>query len=336
MLLLCIRNFLKTNPLLFVLFVLLQIISFVSILFTYFDYKETTAEKYIYAYNAANFSVSFKRTEVFENLSSKIEQMRRSGGKNIDCIYISLDAKDTLRAYMFGQNYIINLGKNFDSTDETVISAVKMNAEDLSIGDITKFNEREYKITGIRIEEYSEIPYESLHASDFIDKVNFRLSKLPTNTEKTEFSKKLKEIFGDDTIISEPSERSFNIEYGINMNLLSSYLLFGLSFLNISFILKYLIQKRKVFYTVSKICGAENFRLFMILTAEVFLYTMFSLIIGVAVFRFAILPSTFPKYFFGYKDFLPPLFIFVAFSLLLFIPPLYVFGKSTPIEIKQG
>ena len=149
-------------------------------------------------------------------------------------------------------------------------------------------------------------------------------------------SSDLRSTFGEGAMISQPTQRDYSTEYGINTQLLSSSLLFGLSLLNISFIFRYLIQKRKNLYTVSKMCGARSLRLTFLLTAEAALYIIFAIVTGTAVFDLALVPVIFENYAFRFEDFALPLLFYAVFSLIVFIPSLATFSRNTPIEIRRS
>ena len=318
-----------------VMLVTLQIISIISLHYTYFSYRQTEAERLIYANGAASFSVGFRGGEKLGEVNSKVKNLAAENGNDIECIYMVLDESNALRAYVFGQHYIVHLGENFTSSKDVVMSSGNAAKEGYSIGDTVILMEREYKVSGLRDSSYDEIPYSSLLPADVVYSVVFTLSKLPTTAETDGFAAQLSAAFGDDVLITKPDARDFKIEYGINAEQMISVLLICLSLLNIAFIFKYSVQKRKTLYTVSRICGAKTIKLFLILFAEATIYFIISVVFGTFIFRYAVMPSTVTKYIFGYEDFIPSIVVFLSASIIAFVSPIITFLRSTPIEIKQ-
>ncbi len=330
MLKLLIKNYFKTNKMLFILFIVLQVVSILGIQYTYCTYKEAVNDRMIYVDEASTFTADFGDGLPFEHIKDKLSELTQ---EDIQSVYLILSSDGEIRTYKNGQHLVVNYGRNFNKDNEAVISRDVSLSKDVPLGDTLTVLGRQYKAVGLRsYTDFIELPYLSLENTDTVYCVKVRLSVLPSGREVIQITERLSQLF-DEASIEAPKERAVSREYSFDASRAKSYLLFALSILNTMFAFRYAVTKRKNIYVASSLSGASAVRLSFIIGAEYFLYSLFSVILGTLISYTLMLPFLF-KNLSGIKETVYPGAVFLLVCSVTLLPLLISFNRNNAISIK--
>ncbi len=332
MILTSIKSFIKTQKLLFTIFILLQILAVASAQYAYIGNTKIKNDWIIYVEDATCFTVEFKEPVRISQISSAVEKTKGDYGEKLAAISIDI-LHDNLRAYYFGQNRVVSYGSSADSVNDVIISTTQEISNGKKLGDIFETKLNAFTVVGIRTNVfYNEILIEAVDNSFEIGSVNIMLSFLPTFSQKNEFCKYLQKLFPDTSIIA-PEERSgYTESYGSSQKLINTLLL-TLSIINIVFIFKYVITKRKKTYHIARLCGASKRQIFVMTFTEYFIYCGFSCILASLITKLVIIPVFYENVYFTWDMIVYPAIVFFIVCIFVTIPLLL---KNSNLNIIQN
>lgn len=325
MILTSIKSFIKTQKLLFTIFILLQILAVASAQYAYIGNTKIKNDWIIYVEEATCFTVEFEEPVRISQISSAAEKIKGDYNKKLTAI--SIDIPDgNLRAYYFGQNKVVSYGASAVSVNDIIISTDQHISSGKQLGGIFETNAAVFDVVGLRTNVlYNEILIQAVDNSFEIGSVNIMLSFLPTLSQKNEFCKYLQELFPD-TIIIAPEERSGYTESYSSSQMLVNAMLLSLSVINIIFIFRYVIGKRRKMYFVSRLCGASKRQIFMITFAEYMVYCVFSCFIASLITKLVIIPVFYNEVYFTWD--------MVGFPVIVFF--IVCISVTTPLLVKNS
>lgn len=330
MLVTCIKRFIKKSRFLFILFILIQIISVFAVEYSFLSYRKQQIERSVYSDGVATFSIIYQNGVAFGKVKNKLQALTESTPVNIKFCYIDCMDNEQLRAYAFGRDVKILYGNNFSDNNQTIISH-DLYLEGVRIGDRLSLFNNEYQVCGVINFSYSEIPFSSVSDNEVIRKIVLETRSIPTKHESEQLLSYLSQEFPNGLVVL-PEGRDMNTEYFFDTQTVVSFSLFILAMINISYLFKHIVEKRKKYYAISMCCGASSLRMKCTLIAESMIYAFISTISGLLVFRLLLLNLLFEESRFSVSDFVLSAFVCFAMILVPVLATLFNFSTKT---IKQ-
>lgn len=319
MILTSIRNFIRNQKLLFAVFIILQILAVVSIQYAYLGNVQKENNWIIYIEEATLFRVGFSEEIKISQLNDIIYKIKDKYGEKLTAISIDID-DGNLRAYYFGQNKVVNYGKTDISSDDVIVSTIADVSNCKQLGDIFETTTKNFNVAALRTDvPYNEILLESVTDEFNIKTINITLSFLPTVSQRMEFTEYLQGIFPSGNIV-EPKTRSLTNEAKFSSELISVVVLLILTIINIIFIFRYVITKRKKYYTISRLCGATKAQIFVATLSEYFVYCFTSCLIATFITKTIVVPVFYTGTFFTWNVIVLPVVVFMAMCICIILP----------------
>lgn len=335
MLFLSIRNFVKEQRLLFVLFMLLQITVAIGIQYTYFTHRQNEYSTLMYVKKAATFHVAYDEGIALGEVCDILKDKQELNGVKINTTVFYLSDDYSVGSQRTGVMASPQFGREIQTGSEATAAMKFSAAENIFLGDAITVCGRDYTIVGIDgWLDFCEVPYYSLQHTDTVYKMSYTLEALPTKLEAFSFKDALSELFPD-AFVEMPEKRDISTEYEFDSAVVRSYLLFALSLLNVMVVFRYILIKRRNIYAVSVICGASPLKISLYISFEYLVYCVFSSIAGALLSVSILLPSLFKDGYLTGKDALPPVILYISVCVLSLILVLFGFNKRTALDIRR-
>ncbi len=333
MILTSIKSFFASQKLLFIIFILLQIFAVVSTQYAYIGIIEQENDRRIYVDDATLFIVEFSESTKINDIKTQIDEIVLSYDKKLASISID-SVKNYLRAYFFGQNEVVNYGTLNSNIDDIIISTNPDISGNVKLGETLNSYIGKFNVVGLRTDStYNEIQLEAVTDDMDIMSINILLSYLPSVTQKNEFCKYLNALFPQANIIS-PIDRDAHNEALFSSKLWLTISLFILAMINILYIFRYVIYKRKTVYTVSRLCGASKKYIFFSTLFEYMIYCVFSGCIASLITKFIIIPMFYKSLYISPLYILLPLLFFFTLCICITVPILIKNSNTSMVQNK--
>lgn len=333
MILTSIRNFIKNQKLFFAIFIILQILAVISAQYSYLDNIQKENDWIIYVEEATIFKVEFSEDIKISQLNSHIQKIQNNYRNKISSISIDID-DGNLRAYYFGQNKVINYGKTEIFANDIIISTNTNISNGKQLGDVFETSAKKFNVTSLRTNApYNEILLESVNDDFNINSLNITLSFLPKISQRMAFTEYLQELFPNGNVI-EPNHRSSSTEAKFSSELTSSICLLLLTIVNIIFMFRYIILKRKKSYIIARLCGATKKQIFITTLTEYFIYCLTSCLFATFITKIVIMPIFYDEVFFSLDALLLPACAFMMMCICTILPLLVQNSKLHMIQNK--
>ncbi len=326
MLLTNIKNFIKKYPFLFWVFIITQIISVVGLQYAFFGFRESSIEMSAYSQNAALFTVKgdFKGLSAIE---STVEKLKTESPFQLNMCYFVVKAYafsskgkelpvTQVRAYFFGENQSLLYGRKPEKSNEIIIPHSYYERYGVKIGDEIQIDGKAFLVCGVRMFEYSEILVSAAGNKTEIEEVSVETKVIPSKTEKENMTAFLYNIFPKSDV-SAPHKRDMLKEYTFDNKSLASFVLLALSMVNISYIFKVVLEKRKKYYSVLLCCGCAFGKMRLSLLFENLCYGVFSVFSGTIFFNIFLINILFSQNRFSRTDYV----VALLFSFLVVLIP---------------
>ncbi len=316
-----IKSFIRFQKPLFAVFIMLQVLALVFTQYAFLGNEKQQNDRLIYVENATLFTVEFENDTVISDISDAVESL--AGYNPEDLAAVSVDIfNGNLRAYYFGQNKVVNYGTEFSSVDEVIASTDSEISSSAELNGISVFNGRTFKVVGMRTNvAYNEIPIDAVDDTFYINRINVVFSHLPKQSEKVNFTKYLQTLFPSASI-AEPAPRSAETEQRLSSQLLLTVALSFLTVVNILFIFRYVLTKRKKTYIIARLCGATKLKVFVLTLSEYLIYTLFSVCAATVLSKYVTVPLLFGNAHCSAASFVIPAIAFPALCSVIIIPVL--------------
>ena len=335
MLFLSVRNFIKEQRFLFVLFILLQITAVTGIQYTYFTHQQNEYSTLMYVKKAATFYVIYNGGIALGEACDVLKDGQELNGVKIDATVFYLSDDYSVASQRAGVIASPQFGRKIQAGGEATAAMKFSAAENIFLGDTVTVCGREYTIVGIDgWLDFCEVPYDSLQQTDTVYKISYTLKALPTKSEAVSFGEALSELFPGASV-GIPEKRDTGTEYGLDSAAVRSSLLFALSLLNIMFVFRYVLIRRRDIYAVSVICGASPLKISLHISFEYLIYCAFSVIAGTLLSIVTVLPSLFEDGYLTAKDALLPAGLYIGMCALSLLPMLLGFKKRTALDVRR-
>ena len=297
-----IRSFLKSHLTFFIAVICLCFVSMISLYYGYFRFLESRITTEMYGRQNTVFSVEFDSPVRFSELSAKISESSKKTTGKANAVFLLLNDEQKIISFERGQNLIVSFGRNFTKDSEIVLSSSTKLKTGADIGESIKLLGRNFKIVGTRNEfcDYNEIPFSSIQEDDEIVSVYFQFAGIPSERQAEKISDYLTEQFGEFSANVTAPKKSSDISGFVNsQKLITALIILIISIINLIYICRYMLDKRKYGSAIMRICGCTKNRLTLSLLAEFLIYITFALLAAFCAFKCIVLPLAFENYIYG-------------------------------------
>ena len=333
-----ITSLIKNQRLIFIFFTLLQTVSIIAAIYLYCDVRAYRIDLSRYDDAASLFEVSYEGGIEFATVKEAVEKVYYQKDYPVFNINIVLDEMDKITANRnFGLTRVTT-GKYPENQNDILIDSFFARDNSVSLGDKVEFLNREFTVSGTvltqtRDKAYREIAYSSIKDSDKIHKLNIKFDGLPSTSQVEGLTAYLYETFSD-ADITPPEPRDYLKEYGFDSRLLISFSLLILVVLNISFLYKYILLKRKDRFAIFRICGCKKSKAFFILLNEVLIYFIVdfiaALVIWYAFLKRLLIGESITL---SILDTIIPSAVYLVLMLAVFIPNVMKYTAQTTVGL---
>lgn len=333
-----IRALIKKHSAFFAAGFCLCFVSMISMYYGYFRFLESRITTEMYGRQSTAFSVEFKSPVHFSELSEIISECSKKTAKEANAVFLLLNDENKIISFERGQNLIVNFGRNFTGSAEIVLSLSTKLKTEADIGESIPLLGRNFKIVGTRNEncDYNEIQYSSIREDDEIVSIHFQYAGIPSERRTEKISDYLTEQFGGFPARVSIPEKSSDISRYVNaQKLTTALIILFLTIINLIFICRYILEKRKYSSAIMRICGCTKKRLTLSLLAEFSIYITFALLAAFCVFRYIVLPFAFENYVYGLWNYIIPPFVCCLILDFTFLIAAVVYSQTPPIRLKQ-
>lgn len=206
--------------------------------------------------------------------------------------------------------------------------------------------EEHYEIIGIigirGLENDFFIPFGAMPKNSQIDYTSIFFTQPLLETEYNVLVKVAKECYGEKIVIPEfdgiKNESGYKVYRGM---VLATVILMLLCAINYSIIYRYVLEKRRRIFVVSRICGCKKNMLSIAYMLEMLVISIATLIIGIVLFHNIVLPRST-----GYFEYIEMYCTFDAYKgiaviyiiILLMVYSVLIgkFVKNTPVSLMKG
>ncbi len=206
------------------------------------------------------------------------------------------------------------------SVNDIIVSTTGEISDNRILNDTFTSCGTEFNVVGLRTASpYNEISLDAVSDSFEIESLSVVMSHLPNQHDKKALTLYLQNAFPFASII-EPINRSTATEQAFSLQMLMTLSLSFLTVINILFIFRYVIAKRKRTYIISRLCGATKTRIFLLTFSEYLIYNGFSACIATLISKFLIVPLFFGDGYYSASTFILPALLFFALCAGIAIP----------------
>ncbi len=335
MLLANIKRFIKKSSVLFAVFIITQTISVIAVQYSFFNYREQKIEYDTYSRGMASFKVIFNEGTAYKDIKDTVAHIQNTVSVPLKQCYIVLTDEYEARAYIFGQFQAVLYGESFENNTEVVIGHSLYEQKQIKIDDKLEISGKPYTVSGVRLFDYNEIPYQSLSDDVQVAAIVTETQIIPDKNQISEIQRDLENAFPEGGVAA-PYPRDMLSEYSVDGEMLTAYVLFALAMINITYAFNAVIQKRRFYYAVSLCCGSTFSKMRLSLVLESLIYGLASVVVGTFIFNTVLINILFPENRFSFFDY----FISVLWSLGLLTVPvvgsLIGFSSKTVKQLIYG
>lgn len=286
---------------------------------------------------ARTFSVQLSDNEkLFADYSERIDELAELG--DIQNIVLKID--ENVNSFYFGSGKAIQYGKGFSDNDTPQIIIDVMLGVVVEIGDMFEVNGQEFLVAGKRMMyEYHEVFYKGLPYDTNVLEINIISKKNLSTGETDSMAQLLSEKFPEGDVIKPLND--FNASNFIDKGkliLLAAITI--MSLVNISFLYRYLLMKRKNTYAIYQICGCSKSKGTVIFLMEAVVLTFVPFVLGSLMYKLIIEPLFINEYTLLYKLTFKQMglvaLLYVFMLLVVFAPIISIYSNKTPKELKSS
>lgn len=308
-----IRNSIRNNPLIYVLFLLFYIFSIISsiyvigkyssVLLTYDDYDDSLSTFNIDYGLRSDTSLSEIYDSISENvIDSNVEYigirfLDSAFSKEKDAFYYAVcyakDEGNMISDYLEKAG-LENIGANeiADSLNNMILVE---NSENSDFDNSFEIQEHTYRVIGTVPRDkngllFHLVSYKSaVNNNPIIQVVEIKYKNISSYNHMNNIKNKLTSDFPK-ARITEPVKRDYNVESILSFENILVYFVIILSAVNFIYLFTYILDKRKKQYYIYSLCGCTALKINLFIGLELLLVSLASSILGITLFEFLIKP----------------------------------------------
>lgn len=176
------------------------------------------------------------------------------------------------------------IGDSCNAPEQIMLGSDSYVMGQYKIGDTIECFGKNYTVCGFVLESFNVV---SLPPADIsINKIDFIAEKLPNISEAEAMSAHLQNAFSDmECSVSVPPKINTDTDY-ITSSLAIIFIIISVfAFLNVSFLYKYIIEKRRKNYAIFRLCGCQAKTATYLLIGELFILYVFEYLVSVLLFK---------------------------------------------------
>lgn len=333
------KHLIVKDRLVFILFLVGQLLCIMSVMYEYtFLRSSNTHMSTDSSHKTISVSIDGEYTaeQVKNKINSIVDERDNisqlffvNGDLHIDCMYP-------------GTKIIVSAGKyfskeSFNAGAKEIILSTGFATLDEHVGVGHTLDGEEYTIVGLTAGSYNIVPLNSYARVDELNDLNILLEAPPDDKEISSWSAYLAKLFPGCAVT--PPER---VNASVSQDALPIVgIIIFIAALNIAFIYRYILQRRKKQYAIFRLSGCSKAGMAFLSYAEVFIWAAAVFMLSAAFYM--VIDSVIAKYWFeDYFNFeldlrgaLNLFLIYIVITLLVYIPTISAFCKKNPLEMRR-
>ena len=248
--------------------------------------------------------------------SKKIIDFFDDYDNDVEVGYVVISNADTsLLAYSKGA-YDISHGEPLKNNNDIVIGSDTI-SNNVRIGDTVHILGKDFTVSGMRVGgKYDEVLIDGVSDTMVISEIVVKFKSIPSSLFIKNFNNYISDNFPDCSV--EFPNNNKNIT-GNTYYFRASIVVLLIAIANITFVISYLLNKRKQTINVMHICGASIKKTTMLTVTELLIYFLISTVIGNILFYTVFYKFLSIEYKFSIYDLMFSYIIFFTLFLIIFI-----------------
>ncbi len=184
------------------------------------------------------------------------------------------------------------------------------------------------------------MPYKSIPNGTFCE-FSFELKEVPTQAECNEITQNLKQIFGYDVNVLPPELPDLLVEQFNSTSLLTCAVVMLIVIFNASLIYMFVLEKRKKWLSIIKLCGCKNDQCSVIFLTEIVFIIIICFIIGLYISNRFVIPKFIDQYpvfdvVYNTKSYGYIFLAYIVSSIIILLANIQPFVKRTVVDMQRG
>lgn len=273
------KKFIFENKVIFMIFIISQIVSSISIIYIYAVFDAKRNQDIVYDNSLKSYTIEFL-SKADESIPRVLDTIYEQHKKDFKQAILYSDSSSIKLNYVYPPNEarFTQIGSYFSKeafeSGKMQVIVNNLQDKDYKIGDIFTINNAEYTIVGLASNnDYNEIPFKAFTTYSEINRIVFVTDEIPNKTQSEAMTQYLYSEFNN-VQVKPPVEANYFLSSENLVSYLVSILIFLLAIVNISYIYKYILQSRKKYFVVIRICGcSERYAMILYLSEVIILST---------------------------------------------------------------
>ncbi|MDR2591125.1 MAG: hypothetical protein LBC71_09100 [Oscillospiraceae bacterium] len=293
----------KKHKLIFSIFIIVQAVSLLATVYVFAIVQANANTVSNVFTNLRSFTVSLSNTNYYENVKFANAFITKNENIIEGLSFIDENILLQIDIIIGGENNLISNGRYIRAANEVVLSSLNDdNFRHIPIGADIEFLGVTFTVVGKTNSINNIICYTSTIGGDVefeLNRLTFYLNTIPDSLIIDKITNDLSHIF-DGAIIHPPSITSYSEDAIIELIIVCS--IFALSLLNASYLYRYILETRKKYVIIMRICGFSKFRSVINIISENTVTLLFLFITNYVISRVT-LPILLPLFTNNHREF---------------------------------
>ena len=240
------------------------------------------------------YTIEFQNEEQnIKEFQTKIQELTECMGDDFEICNIFLEYNnEKLVTFLANSNYYEVEYEGMFEYNQVVgndcVARVAKILEEYHIGDEIEIAGKNYRIIGKYNSDMPQVPINTLNNECVVKSVQINLHGIPMVNDSERYTKKLKELFGDNVLTNKPQSIDLLSIQKKNFMIIGTIAVTILIIMNSVLCYIYVLKSRKKWMAVMEICGAGRKQCIIMYLLEILTINVLSSFVGICIFVWTI------------------------------------------------